>query len=60
MTVAEFRQMIWKHLSTLPPEDEIFFGQGDLSFYRVKTRGDHLHQIEFNQVYTVDIDPDEG
>lgn len=27
-------------------------------FYRHKDRGDHIHQIEFHQVYTVTIDPE--
>lgn len=32
--------------------------QGDLSFYRPKWRGDHVLNLEFNQVYTVTVDPE--
>ena len=38
--------------------DNLFFGGGDLSFYRVKSRGDKLVGIEFNQLYQVTEDPD--
>lgn len=58
MTVADFKDLIWKHIKDLPDTDEISFGQGDLSFCRPKWRGDHVLNIEFNQVYTVTIDPE--
>lgn len=38
--------------------DSLFFGNGDLAFYRVKSRGDDLVGIEFNQLYQVTHDPD--
>lgn len=38
--------------------DRLFFGGGDLSFYRVKSRGDDLVGIEFNQLYQVTEDPE--
>ncbi|MDN7871289.1 hypothetical protein QZM26_17925 [Burkholderia multivorans] len=65
MTVREFKDRIVDQIKNLPDDSEIFFGAGDLSFYRVKTRGyigatdvPRLVQIEFNQVYEVDIDPE--
>lgn len=58
MTVAEFKDRIWAHIKDLPETDEITFGQGDLSFYRIKGRGSHVWNIEFNQVYSVVIDPE--
>ncbi|WP_321368003.1 hypothetical protein [uncultured Desulfuromusa sp.] len=50
ITVGELKQ----HIEGLPDNAEIFFGSGDLTFYRVKTRGDDLHQIEFNELYEVE------
>ncbi|HDR8944297.1 TPA: hypothetical protein QDA71_001277 [Burkholderia vietnamiensis] len=65
MTVREFKDRIVDQIKNLPDDSEIFFGAGDLSFYRVKTRGyidatdtPRIVQIEFNQVYEVDIDPE--
>ncbi len=60
MTVAEFKERILPHINALPDTDEISFGQGDLSFYRPKFRGDHLLNIEFEQVYLVTMDPREN
>lgn len=54
MTVGD----LMVHLKNVPADTELFFGTGDLSFYRTKWRGDNLLQIEFNQVYTVDMDPE--
>jgi len=66
MTVREFKDRIVDQIKNLPDDSEIFFGAGDLSFYRVKNRGyigdsdtPRLVQIEFNQVYEVDIDPEQ-
>ncbi|MCW3644087.1 hypothetical protein K6Y74_12680 [Burkholderia cenocepacia] len=66
MTVREFKDRIVDQIKNLPDDSEIFFGAGDLSFYRVKNRGyigdsdmPRLVQIEFNQVYVVDIDPEQ-
>lgn len=66
MTVREFKDRIVDQIKNLPDDSEIFFGSGDLSFYRVKNRGyigdsdmPRLVQIEFNQVYVVDIDPEQ-
>lgn len=58
MTVAEFKERIWSQIKDLPDSDEISFGQGDLSFYRPKWRGDHLLNLEFDQVYSVTSDPE--
>ncbi|MEK6419995.1 MAG: hypothetical protein V4801_10340 [Burkholderia gladioli] len=66
MTVREFKDSIVKRIENLPDDSEIFFGSGDLSFYRVKNRGyigdgdtPRLVQIEFNQVYSIDVDPEQ-
>jgi hypothetical protein len=53
MTLAEFRERIWDQLKDLPEDTQIFFGAGDLTFYRVKKRGQKLEQIEFSEVYEV-------
>lgn len=45
MTIGELKR--W--LEGLPDDDKIFFGCESLKFYRIKQRGDGLHQIEFNQ-----------
>ncbi|MFM0022161.1 hypothetical protein [Paraburkholderia azotifigens] len=65
MTVGEFKRRIADYVKDLPDDAEIYFGQGDLSFYRMKNRSyfessdtPNLVQIEFNQVYEVDIDPE--
>jgi hypothetical protein len=39
--------------------DRLFFGNGDLSFHRIKSRGDDLTGIEFNQLYQVTHDPEQ-
>lgn len=42
------------HLNTFNPDDDLFFASGELTFYRTKRRGDHLVQIEFNEVIKAD------
>lgn len=49
MSIKEFK----KEIAGLPDNAEIIFGTGDLSFNRVKRRGDNLYQIEFNEVYEI-------
>lgn len=59
ITLGELRsRLAW--LKELPDETEIFFGSGDLSFYRAKTRQYKpnsdtamLVNIEFGEIYTV-------
>lgn len=58
MTVAEFKSMFYAYIKDAPDTDLITFGGGDLSFSRHKHRGDHIHQLEFNQVYAVTADPE--
>jgi hypothetical protein len=62
MSGAEFKLHFALLLSTLKDDDEVFFGSGDLSFYRPKERGPvngpRLVQIEFNEVYKILADPD--
>lgn len=59
---AEFKAHMRPLLDSLADDDEVFFGAGDLSFYRVKDRGPvqgpRLVQFAFNEVYTVTADPD--
>lgn len=44
-------------LSELNPGDTIYFGNGDLSYYRTKERGNKLVNLEFNEAYIVTSDP---
>lgn len=46
-------QELKKEIAGLPDNAEIIFGTGDLSFNRVKCRGDDLYQIEFNEIYEI-------
>lgn len=59
---AEFKQRFRTLLDSLSDDDQVYFGAGDLSFYRHKDRGPinghQLVNIEFNEVYTVVVDPD--
>lgn len=57
ITALDFRKKIWEEIKDLPDDAEITFGGGDLMFFRMKPRGDFLC-MEFNQVYTVTVDPD--
>jgi hypothetical protein len=63
-TIGELRSVL-DHLQSLPDGTEVYFGQGDLRFYRIKPRhwvdGEkhpRLVQIEFNEVYEVTVDPE--
>ena len=64
MSGAEFKLFFAPLVQSLSDDDQVFFGSGDLSFYRPKERGPEngtrLVQIEFNEVYTVTVDPDEA
>jgi len=67
MTVRDFKERIVSYIESMPDDAEIYFGAGDLSFHRIKPRQYEdasktvttLLQIEFNQVYEVDIDPEQ-
>lgn len=48
-TVGDLR----KHLKIYSDDYELIFGDSDLTFYRTKTRGEKLVQIEFNKIYKV-------
>jgi hypothetical protein len=60
MTGIEFRYELLMFLATLKDDDEVFFGSGDLSFYRFKPRGPitgpQLYNLEFNEAYKVTSD----
>ena len=49
ITVRELR----KAIENLKDDDCIYFGCADLTFQRIKPRGDGLYQIEFDQIYKV-------
>lgn len=63
MTGAEFKAHFAPLLKSLRDEDEVFFGGGDISFYRVKERGPvvgpRLVQIEFNEAFSVPPEQDD-
>lgn len=40
-------------LNVLDDDDLIYFNNGDLSFYRIKKRGEKLYQFEFNEAIKV-------
>ena len=47
-----------RRINRIPDNADVFFGtDGDLSFYRVKQRGENLYQIEFNELYDISLDP---
>ena len=54
---AEFKLHFQDLLASLQDDDQITFGSGDLSFFRLKDRGPiegpRIVQIEFNEGYTV-------
>lgn len=57
MSGAEFKAVFGELAKSLKDDDQVFFGAGDLSFFRTKERGPinapRLVQIEFNEVYTI-------
>jgi len=61
VTIGELRLTLLNELNAMDDADEVFFGSGDLSLYRLKDRGPKtgpiLVQIEFNEVYSVVADP---
>ena len=48
ITVGELRAAL------IPWDDNDLISFGGLSFYRVKGRGDHLAQVEFNELVYLD------
>ena len=57
MSGAEFKLHVRDLLASLKDDDQITFGSGDLSFFRIKERGPiegpRIVQVEFNEVYKV-------
>lgn len=45
ITVGELKE----RLAVFPDDFQVFFGCEDLSFYRLKLRGERLVQLEFDQ-----------
>ncbi len=60
ITLGEIRQELLGLLAR-PDETRIFLGVGDLTWYRLKDRGPvegpGLVQLEFNELYSVTLDP---
>jgi hypothetical protein len=63
MSGAEFKERFGALITSLKDNDEVYFGTGDLSLHRFKDRGavegPRMVQIEFNEVYSVTVDPDD-
>lgn len=63
MSGAEFKLHFREFVASLKDDDEVFFGSGDLSFNRLKDRGPisgpRLVNVEFNETYSVTVDPDD-
>jgi hypothetical protein len=49
ITVKELKEMI----KDIQEDAKLYFGSGDLSYQRLKCRGDNLFQIEFDQLYKI-------
>ena len=47
--VKELKRII----EDLPEDAKLYFGNGDLTFQRLKKRGDDLYQLEFDQLYEI-------
>lgn len=64
ITKAQLKADLLDELNALPDDALVYFGSGDLSLYRPKHRGPvsgpPLVQIEFNELYTVTLDPAAG
>lgn len=64
MSGDEFKKCLKPLLDSLHDDDEVFFGSGNISFYRVKERGPlpsgrRLVQVEFNEMISVSAEPDQ-
>ena len=61
ITIAELRLVLLNQLNVMDDNDEVYFGAGNLTLYRLKDRGPvtgpRLVQIEFNEVYSVTAEP---
>lgn len=44
--------LLMEHLKSHSPDHELIFGDNQLTFYRLKQRGDTLVQMEFNELIT--------
>ena len=61
---AEFKAHFKPLIESLKDNDQVFFGNGNISFYRTKERGplpsgERLVQVAFNELITVQHEPDE-
>jgi hypothetical protein len=60
MTGADVKALLLPELQSLEDDDLLYFGNGNLSLYRLKERGPvegpRMLQVEFNEVYEVVID----
>lgn len=59
ITLGELRADL-EALLALPDDTRVYFGVGDLSFNRIKSRGPvegpAMEQFEFNEIYSVTLD----
>ena len=64
MSGAELKLHLREFINNLPDDAQVYFGVGDLSFHRVKERGPvngpRLVQFDFNEIYSVTLDPDKA
>lgn len=67
ITLGELKDRFLEQISNLPDDTEITFGGGLLSVYRLKPRlyrvdnkTPQIVDLEFSEVFTVDIDPEQG
>ncbi len=65
--LGELKDRFLEQISNLPDDTEITFGGGLLSVYRLKPRlyradnkTPQIVDLEFSEVFTVDIDPEQG
>ena len=60
MSGAEFKELFRELAQSLKDTDLVYFGNADLSLYRIKERGPvegpRMVQIAFNEVYNIVID----
>ena len=59
ITIAELKIRLLNELNAMDDNDEVTFGGGQLSLYRLKDRGPstgtRMVDIEFNEVFTVTV-----
>lgn len=59
ITAGELKLRLARQLMALDDSTEVMIGGGALSLYRLKQRGPNLVDIEFNEVFVIQVDPDD-